>query len=59
MEMLSWYKWVAYKNGIGPEEFRKGQMRDWRAIIKIDNAINEKELRNAQIRKLMSQVRRR
>jgi len=53
-----WYKWVAFRKGIGPCEFRKGQMRDWIDIMKIEGAIGKRDLRTNQVNKLLSKVRR-
>ena len=49
--------YVFWEKGISPREFKKTWMKDVKMIMKIKNAIGEKEMREAQIRKMMSKVR--
>jgi len=49
--------YASWKKGISPEEFKKCKIKDIKLIMGIDSAINEKNLREQQINKLMSQVR--
>lgn len=51
MALLFW-KWQYWKSGIPAYKFRKEQMRDIHDIISIDNAINEKGLREQEINKM-------
>ena len=56
-EALLFYKWLYWKNGISGKQFRKEQLRDIQDIMEINGAVNQKELREAQIRKLIQKVR--
>ena len=56
-EALLFYKWLYWKNGISAREFRHEWERDVFDIMQIDGAVNQKELREAQINKLISKVR--
>ena len=52
-----WQMYCAYKEGISTREFRKSWMIDINNMIGIDNAINEKNMREQQLQRLKSQVR--
>jgi len=49
--------YVFWKNGISPREFRRNFTKDIKDCIDIDNAINEKGMRDAEMRHLMASVR--
>jgi len=48
----------AYSKGISPREFRKTRIRDLIDIIELKNAFDEKNLREAEIQKIMNSIRR-
>jgi len=54
---LIFYKWLYWKNGISGKQFRQEWKRDLYDIMEINGAVNQKELREAQIRRLISKVR--
>lgn len=56
-DLIAWWMYCAYTKGISPKEFKKCKISDIKVIMGIDSAINEKNMREAQIRKLMSQVK--
>ena len=49
-------KYQAYKQGISPREFRHNFSRDWKDIMEIDNAMAEKQIRQAEINKAMAEM---
>ena len=49
--------YVFFKNGISPREFRRNFIKDIEDCIDIDNAINEKGMREEQIRTMMASVK--
>ena len=55
-DVIGWWMYKSWKKGISPREFKKCQMRDLNLVMGIDNAIGEKDMREAQVRKMMSQV---
>ena len=56
-EILLWLKYKFFKEGISPREFNKMAMRDIHDIIDIDNAMEEKQLREQEIYDLMNRGR--
>ena len=46
-----------FKNGISPREFKMNYTKDIKDCIDIDNAINEKGIREAKIKQMMANVR--
>ncbi len=56
-DVMDWWMYLFWKQGISPREFKKNQMRDIKKIMQIKNAINEKEMREAQVRELMNKVK--
>lgn len=56
-EALLWVKYLFFERGIGPEEFRRLQIRDIKDIMQIKNAVMEKKLREEKVRDMMSQIK--
>lgn len=56
-EIHLYYKWVFWKKGITGKEFRSEWKRDIKDIMAIEDAVNQRELREAQLRKLMANVK--
>jgi len=48
----------AYQNGISPREFRRCAMRDIREIADLKSAFDEKNIREAEIRRTLASMRR-
>ena len=48
----------AYSKGISPREFRKTRIRDLIDITELKNAFDEKNMREAEIQKMIAKVRR-
>lgn len=46
---MLWLKYEFFKQGIGPNEFKKAQMRDIKDIIDIENEINERKQREGAV----------
>lgn len=46
-----------FKNGISPREFRRNRLKDIIDCIDLDNAINNKNMRQAKINEMMSKIR--
>lgn len=55
-EILLWYKYQFFERGIGPDEFRRSQMRDIKDIMQINNAVKEKQIREEKVREMMSRT---
>ncbi len=56
-EALLFWKWLYWKNGISGRQFREEWIRDVHDIMDVNNAVSEKELREKQMQKLISQVK--
>lgn len=56
-EMLLYFRWLYWKNGICSRDFNLENFKDVKDIIEIDNAVKSKELRESQINKMMSKVK--
>ncbi len=55
-EALLWAKCQFFERGIGPEEFRRSQMRDIKDIMQIKNAVIEKRIREEEVQKMMNKI---
>ena len=55
--MLSWMKHQCFEKGIPPQVFKKMQMRDLLEIFEINQAINQKQIRQAQIDEAISEMK--
>jgi len=53
---LLWLKHKFFKQGIGPDEFKKAQMRDINDIMDIENAINERRQREGEVQDAISRM---
>lgn len=56
-EALLWAKYQFFERGIGPDEFRRSQMRDIVDIMQIKNAVKEKQLREEVVREMMESMK--
>ena len=56
-ELILFNKWKFWRNGISPTEFNKISTRDLIDIVEIDNAINEKAMREKEVNKLLRNIR--
>ena len=56
-EVLLWYKWLYWTKGISSREFKREYMNDINDVMEINNAISEKQMREAQLQKLISRVK--
>ena len=54
---MLWAKYQFFERGIGPDEFRRTQMRDIVDIMQIKNAIKEKQLREELVREMMANMK--
>jgi hypothetical protein len=55
-ESLLWLKYKFFEEGIGPQEFRKCQMRDIKEIMEIKNAVEERRQRESDIQDALSRM---
>ncbi len=53
MEAMLWAKYQFFERGIGPDEFRRSQIRDIKDIMQIKNAVKEKQLREEKVQEMM------
>ena len=56
-DRLAMQKYHFFKNGISPVEFRRCQMRDIQEIMEIDNAVQDREIREQKMRSAMASMR--
>jgi len=56
--MLLWLKHKFWEKGIGPEEFKKCQIRDIQDIMDMDEAINNKRIREGEIEDTIAKMKR-
>ena len=54
---MLWAKYQFFERGIGPDEFRRTQMRDIVDIMQIKNAVKEKQLREELVREMMANMK--
>ncbi len=56
-ESLLWNKYQFFERGIGPEEFKRTQMRDIKDIMEIKNAVKEKQIREEMVREMIENMK--
>lgn len=49
----------AWMRGISPKEFRESRMSDIMTVSMLKNAFDEKKMREAEVRKMTAQMKRR
>ena len=52
-EIMAWWRYCAWKNGISPTEFNNSKFSEIKEIIRIDVAVKEKKLRQSKVNALM------
>ena len=56
-QLLMWWKYVAFENGISPSEFNNCKLSDIKEVVSLKNAMGAKELRNRKVRDMINRVR--
>jgi hypothetical protein len=56
-EMLLWVKYKFFEVGISPNEFRKCHIKDIQDIMEIKNAIDERAMREQEIRNMIASMK--
>lgn len=49
--------WVFFKNSISPREYKKNQERDIKAVLEIEEAMQDRQDRRTKIEKEMNMVK--
>lgn len=57
-EALLFWKWVYWKKGISTKVFRQEWLKDVADVMEINSAIDQKEMREREIQKMVSKIRR-
>jgi hypothetical protein len=52
-----WWKWLYWKKGISTREFKNEYLNDIKDVIEINNAVEEKQLREQKVRSMMNNMR--
>ena len=56
-KILAWWKYLCFRHGISPREFKKCLMKDIKEIMYIERQISSKELREAELQKMISNMK--
>jgi len=56
-DQIRWMKYVAFQNGISPREYDRIAWRDVMDIMRINTAIAEKQMSEAEVQKMMRGMR--